>query len=105
MLQLQIPDWPKVRRWTAPATLCLVVALFSTPSAADSLRCGTVLIVPGETKPNVVDYCGRPIWTEVISGADERRVEQWIYRLPGKKLERVLTFRGLHLVSIQTRSR
>lgn len=87
------------------AAVLLALGLFAAPGHAESLRCGTLLVVPGDTKPQVLRHCGQPLWSEVVSGADEPVVEQWIYRLPGAQLDQILTFRGLRLVRIQTRSR
>jgi len=42
---------------------------------------------------------------EVISGADERMVEQWMYKANDTEFTRVLTFEGVKLVRVETLTR
>ena len=86
-----------------PFLLALAVPLQAVE--ADSLRCRTHLIRLGDTKLDVLEKCGEPRLKELISGANERRVEQWYYR-PGRyQFTRILTFRGTRVVDIETVAR
>jgi hypothetical protein len=59
----------------------------------------------GDTKLDVMDKCGPPVFKETVSGADEAVVEQWHYRLGSQSFQRILTFTGARLVSIDTVAR
>lgn len=84
------------------SVLIAALALAAGPTFADSLRCGPHLVRVGDLKPDVLAKCGEPEIKEVVSGADERRVEQWVYR-PGEfRFARVLTFKGLRVTRIET---
>jgi len=85
--------------------LCLCLVGAGGAYAAGSMRCGTKLVILSDTKLDVLDKCGEPNFKEIVSGADERRVEQWIYRPGGGQFDRVLTFRGIDLVDIHVRTR
>lgn len=80
----------------------LLLALTPMSVVAENMFCGSSLIRPGDTKPTVLEKCGEPLLTEVVSGADERKVEQWFYRTGPRRFQRVLTFHGLSLDSIET---
>ena len=74
----------------------------NTQATDSSWQCGQKIISIGDTKLDVLTKCGEPKLKEEISGEDERRIEEWIYkRWPGQ-LTRVLTFRGTRLVKIET---
>lgn len=85
--------------------LCLCLVGAAGAHASGSMRCGTQLVVLSDTKLDVLEKCGEPLFREIVSGADERRVEQWIYRPGGGQFDRVLTFRGIDLVNIDVRTR
>ncbi|SEN14161.1 DUF2845 domain-containing protein [Nitrosomonas marina] len=86
--------------------MLLMVLLPVLPlQAGESMRCGSNLIVPGNTKLDVLKKCGEPDYIEVISSAIERRTEEWYYDAGAASFPRVLTFEGYRLISIQTVSR
>jgi hypothetical protein len=100
----------------------LLLALACTPAArADSLRCGTRLVVEGTTRDQVATWCGVP--TEVqerhalrppiiwyygrpvrVAGDSyiEVLVETWTYNLGPNKLMRRLTIEDGEVVEIET---
>ncbi len=65
------------------------------------MRCGTHLVLAGDTKLEVLRHCGEPDLREVVSGADEPKVEQWYYERGSRQFPRVLTFRGFELVRLE----
>ena len=86
--------------------ILITTALFmfagSTQATENTFRCGQKLVHIGETKIDVLDKCGEPQLKELVSGADERRVEQWVYKRSTRQLTRILTFEGIRLVMIET---
>jgi uncharacterized protein DUF2845 len=105
---------------TAFAMLGLLAAS-SAPAFADTMRCGTKIIVEGVTRSEVAAKCGEPdevvtmrsvfrrpvIWTSgrpYFIGEDyiEVPVESWVYNLGPNKLMRRLRFEGGIVVEIQT---
>ncbi|MCG2635435.1 MAG: DUF2845 domain-containing protein [Gammaproteobacteria bacterium] len=82
------------------AGLCLLLATFSV--AADHMRCGSYLVKIGDTKDQVVKRCGEPVYREEVSAEVERSEEQWVYDPGSAAFRRILTFRGLRLVDIET---
>ncbi len=70
--------------------------------ADDTFRCGSHLVRAGDTKLEVMEKCGPPLFKETVSGADEALVEQWHYRLSPQSFLRILTFTGARLVDIDT---
>ena len=68
---------------------------------ADTFRCGTHLVRPGDTSFGVFRKCGRPASQQQISGANERFVEQWYYEPGPGAFQRILTFGGTRLVDIE----
>lgn len=102
------------------AVLLLALACASA-AQADSLRCGTRLVVEGTTRDQVVTWCGEP--TDVrehlalrapvtwyyghplrIAGGRyvEVRVEIWTYNLGPNKLMRRLTIEDGEVVEVET---
>lgn len=73
--------------------------------AGEAMRCGSNLVVPGNTKYDVLRKCGEPDYIEVVSSAIERRTEEWYYDYGAASFPRVLTFEGYRLFSIKTVSR
>ena len=73
--------------------------------AADFLRCGQHLVRVGDTKIDVIHRCGEPYFRELISGSDERSVEQWFYIPARTKFQRIVTFRGTRVVRIEVKTR
>ncbi|MBA3493821.1 MAG: DUF2845 domain-containing protein [Gammaproteobacteria bacterium] len=69
--------------------------------ADDGFRCGTHLVKAGDTKLDVMEKCGPPVFKETVSGANEALVEQWHYRLDTGSFPRILTFTGGRLVDIE----
>ena len=101
---------PRMRpiRWLAAG---LLTACCSSPGHADSLRCGTDLIAPGDLAIQVREKCGDPVSEELIgytlrparSAHDDRdreyKIVQWIYG-PERGYYRVLTFEAGRLRDI-----
>ena len=86
------------------ATLILALSLVMTVTAAmagGTMRCGTRLVLVGDSMPQVADKCGEPDFKEIVSGANERRVEQWYYRRGQGQFDRILTFDGIRLVRLE----
>jgi Protein of unknown function (DUF2845) len=87
----------------------IVAALFAglavSTVRADTFRCGTGLVRPGDTSFEVLKKCGRPTSQQQISGANERFVEQWYYEPGPTEFTRILTFVGTRLVNIETVTR
>lgn len=88
---------------TAARAFALLLGLVLPVAAgADNMRCGTHLVRSGDTKLEVLRHCGDPDLREIVSGADEPKVEQWYYERGSRQFPRVLTFRGFELVRIET---
>ena len=87
--------------------LSIILMLHSTAvtNASETMRCGSNLIAPGDTKYEVLRKCGEPEYIEVVSSAIERRTEEWYYDSSAASFPRVLTFEGYRLLSIKTISR
>ena len=87
----------------------IVAALFAGVAVstvrADTFRCGTGLVRPGDTSFEVLKKCGPPASQQQISGANERFVEQWYYEPGPTEFTRILTFAGTRLVNIETVTR
>lgn len=89
-----------------PAAAVLLTLLATSATVqAENMRCGTALVVPGDSKLRVLDKCGEPDFRETVSGANERRVEQWFYRSGTQRFTRVVTFRGTRIEDIETLTR
>lgn len=86
----------------------LAAVCWSGAAAADrGLRCGQYLMRPGDTKVEVLAHCGEPLFREVVSGgrgAESPIVEQWYYTFGPQRFTRVLTFRGIELVTVDSGS-
>jgi hypothetical protein len=81
--------------------IALVAAILLNDARASTLRCGTHVIRTGDTKLEVLEKCGEPKLKEVVSGADERLVEQWFYRESSRQFTNILTFQGTELIRIE----
>ena len=90
-----------VIRWAVCAGL-VICCLAGEASAADAMRCGTHLVRVGDTKAKVLRECGEPTYREVISGEDEVLREQWIYEYGRRRFTRILSFRGIRLIAIES---
>ncbi len=84
----------------------ILAALLLLPTAvsAANMRCGQHLIRVGDTKVDVIHRCGEPYFREVISGSDERSVEQWYYIPSRTQFQRIVTFRGTRVVNIEIKT-
>ncbi|MCG8435082.1 MAG: DUF2845 domain-containing protein [Gammaproteobacteria bacterium] len=69
---------------------------------SEDLRCGTRLVSAGMTKLEVLKKCGDPEYREVVSPADDPKVEVWSYKLGSKRFLYLLTFKGVRLVKIES---
>ena len=80
----------------------LLGAICVPPSAhALSLRCGTALIQAGDSKLKVMRNCGDPMYRDIVSGALDSRVEEWIYQRSSRDFPYVLTIRGHKVIRIE----
>ena len=80
----------------------LLGALAVPPQAhAMSLRCGTALIQTGDSKLKVMRNCGEPMYRDIISGALDSRVEEWVYQRGSREFPFVLTIRGQRVIRIE----
>jgi len=103
------------------AAIVLAGLLATTSAWAETMRCGTKLVVEGVTRAEVAAKCGEPdevvtqrsvfhrpvIWTHgrpYFIGEDfiEIPVETWIYNLGPNKLMRSIRFEGGFVVDIDT---
>lgn len=88
--------------------------VFENPVTADSMKCGTKLVSPGDSKAKVLIRCGEPMFKEVVGETTVHRkffgftiksstviVEKWTYNLGYGKFLRILTFEGDRLVRIE----
>ena len=70
-------------------------------SKRGNFKCGNRVVETGDVKAVVLARCGEPLFKEVISADDERKIEQWTYKSRGyRSYVRVLTFRGGRLARI-----
>jgi len=100
----------------AVAGLLLLAAL---PAAADSMRCGSKLVVDGDTIEKVLYHCGEPASKErywitrqprfyvggneyAFPGEEDVPVDLWTYDLGPNKLMQRLRFVAGELKSIET---
>lgn len=94
------------------ATLVLLVAALLpalSAHAANSMRCNSRLIRPGDTSGYVLEQCGEPVSRAYIlmdtekhsSSVTRRTQEEWVYNLGPRKFMRVLRFKGNRLISIK----
>lgn len=93
----------------------------AAPAFADSMRCGTKLVIEGVTRSEVAAKCGEPeevvtmrsvfrrpvIWTRgrpYFIGEDyiEIPVEAWVYNFGPNKLMRRIRFEGGIVTEIET---
>ena len=110
-----------MKRGAAIATLGLLALLAGSSAQAETMRCGTKLVVEGVTRAEVAAKCGEPdevvtqrsvfrrpvIWTNgrpYFIGEDfiEIQVESWIYNLGPNKLMRRLRFEDGVLTEIES---
>ena len=82
--------------------IVLLIAVCLHPSAhALSLRCGSALIQVGDSKLKVMRNCGDPMYRDIVSGALDSRVEEWIYQRSSRDFPYVLTIRGHKVIRIE----
>ena len=83
-----------------------VILLFPGLAQADSFKCGNKFVSTGDSKAVVHIRCGEPLFAEVISADDERKIEQWTYKSAGyRSFLRILTFSGGRLIDIKVGDR
>jgi uncharacterized protein DUF2845 len=106
-----------MNKWTLAVVLSLAAA---SPAFAD-MRCGSHVITEGDTRSEVVAYCGDPTEVErttsilrrpvtwingrpytVGDGFIEIPVDVWVYNLGPSKLMRRIRFEGGVVVEIET---
>lgn len=90
---------------------CAAAIYFTTSAHADSWRCGTKLVSPGDLALQVREKCGDPVSEDLIGytlrparrGGDgnerEFKIEQWVYG-PEQGYYHVLTFEAGRLRDI-----
>ena len=83
----------------------MLFALAEVAIADLSFSCGQSVVSVGDDKLTVFEKCGEPKFKELVSGANERRVEAWYYKRGTQQFTRILTFDGTKLVRIETLSR
>jgi len=83
-----------------PYVVALNLAIAQSPVNLSVLQCGMLQVRIGETKLEVLDRCGEPRLQETVSGANQRNVQQWLYK-PKGKMTHILTFEGTVLIRIQ----
>ncbi len=81
--------------------ILFTVSCLIQPAAAESLRCGTALILVGDSKLKVRERCGNPLYRDIISGDLESRVEEWVYPRGSREFPMVLTIRGQRVIRIE----
>lgn len=108
--------WLRQRCGVTAAGLLLLAAL---PAGADSLRCGSRLIVEGDSIEKVLQFCGEPASQQrtwiirqprfrfgndyiAFPGKEDVPVDLWTYDLGPGKLLRRLRFIAGELVDIET---
>jgi len=77
------PEWSKsmpTRIKTGPGLALMVGFAMSTQAASAALRCGTELILEGDTKQALLDACGEP-----DEGSSAMHTDVWIYRIDGEE--------------------
>ena len=65
------------------AFLALALCLFALPNWANevsAIRCDGRFIQSGMDKFQVIELCGKPKASEILSGEDEPKVEKLVYR-------------------------
>ncbi len=86
--------------------LAVLITFMPGPASAESFKCGNKFVEIGDSKAIVLLRCGEPFFAEVISGDEERKVEQWSYKKPGyRSFLRILTFSNGRLVDIKVGGR
>ena len=59
------------------------------------------LIEVGDSKLKVMRNCGDPMYRDIVSGALDSRVEEWIYQRSSRDFPYVLTIRGHKVIRIE----
>lgn len=86
--------------------LAVLITFMPGSVSAESFKCGNKFVETGDSKAIVLLRCGEPFFTEVISGDEERKIEQWTYKNPGyRSFLRILTFSNGQLVDIKVGGR
>ncbi|MEM1244319.1 MAG: DUF2845 domain-containing protein [Pseudomonadota bacterium] len=100
---------------------CLVfatIALLNSAQAQDfqSLRCGSFIIVPGDSAAKVIERCGQPLekkqahrdkiivrytWHGKKVYPKPILVEIWKYRIPGRNVKQQLIFERGRLIDVR----
>ena len=67
-------------KWTIILALVLFFASVNSVLASDTFRCGSELVLRGDTTVKAMASCGVPSYTELLnSGFKNSRVENWFY--------------------------
>ena len=95
-----------MKKLTIIATLPVMALICSEVSEAGSFRCGTRIVVTGDSVSRLLKACGKPAMTykakEVIRKSGSSRTEsvsQWIYER-GRKKNMVVSVRSGKVVKI-----
>jgi hypothetical protein len=94
--------------------LLFFLSLTVDATYADSMKCGTRLVSPGDSKVKVLLRCGDPFFREIVGERTIRSrylgvfsrsqtvlIEKWTYNLGSTRFLRTLTFEGDKLVNIE----
>lgn len=80
---MQIPR-PLIQLATL-SLVCLQTMTFASDFEIANVHCKGGWITQGDDKFLVIQRCGQPLMTDVISGSDERKVEKLAYQLGNSK--------------------
>ena len=68
-------------KWTIILVLVLFFASANSALASDSFRCGSQLILTGDTTVRTMASCGEPSYTALLNpGFKDSREENWFYK-------------------------
>jgi hypothetical protein len=105
--------YTRVMRFVSPLLLAIACYALVQPARADFLRCGSVLIGPGDSAAHAVEKCGEPtskttvdepVWATGVNGnvyqTGTTRSEIWRYNFGPSKFPALLRVRDGAVESI-----
>ena len=67
-------------KWTVILALVLFFVSVNSVLASDTFRCGSELVMRGDTTAKTMASCGEPSYTELLNPAfKDSRLENWFY--------------------------